>query len=74
MVSKKDLKEYEFKNIEFYFEYIIESIINGQNKQVHDLIKKLSIEQKKNALTYFKYYIEQNEFTQKAINKIIKSF
>lgn len=55
MVSKKDLKDYDFKSIERYFEYITESILNGQRSQAKELISKLSKDQKKLALKYLMY-------------------
>ena len=47
MIGKKTLKKYEFKTIENYFDYIEESIINGNFLQVKDLFNKLSKLQKK---------------------------
>ena len=42
MIGKKTLKAYEFRQIEDYFDYIEESIINGNFQQVEDLFNKLS--------------------------------
>tara|TARA_R110000744_G_scaffold378325_1_gene494295 strand:- start:276 stop:494 length:219 start_codon:yes stop_codon:yes gene_type:complete len=47
MISQKDLKDYEFKAIENYFDYIIDTEINGNYSQLKELIKKLSQDQKK---------------------------
>ena len=47
MISKKTLKDYEFKAIENYFDYIIDTEINGNYSQLKELIKKLSQDQKK---------------------------
>jgi hypothetical protein len=52
MVSKATIKYYG-EVIEDYFEYIVESIINGQRQQVRKLIKNLSKEQKKEALVWY---------------------
>ena len=46
MISQKTLKQYDFESIEDYFNYIIESKINGNHKQVKDLYRKLSAKQK----------------------------
>ena len=46
MVTKTNLKDYNFSTINCYFEYIVESFINGQFSQVRDLHNKLSSKQK----------------------------
>lgn len=46
MVGKNTLLAYDFKSINQYFNYIIESKINGQYRQCAELIKKLSKNQK----------------------------
>lgn len=74
MVSKKELNQYEFIHLDNYFEYIIESQINGQKMQVSELIKKLSKNQKKLALNYFQFYIEPCKFSKIIESKIIGSF
>ncbi len=56
MISKKLLKDYEFKSIEDYYNYIIDSQINGNNSQVRDLFKNLSNEQKKTFFNYIKQF------------------
>jgi len=56
MISKKDLKMYEFYSIENYFDYIIESQINGNSSQVKDLFKKLSGDQKRLFFAYIQNY------------------
>jgi hypothetical protein len=52
MVGIKTLKSYELNNIEEYFNYIIDSIINGQKKQAKTLINKLSKDQKKEFINF----------------------
>lgn len=46
MVSKKLIKSYDFDIIEDYFNYIVESKINGQRAQAQGLYKALSTRQK----------------------------
>lgn len=46
MIYKKDLQDYEFETIEDYFEYIIDSIINGNRSQAKKLILNLSWSQR----------------------------
>jgi len=53
MVSKTTLKVYEFSNLEEYFDYISDSITNGQRNQAEDLISELSNKQRKEAYEYF---------------------
>jgi len=53
MIGKKTLKAYEFRQIENYFDYIQDSVINGNFSQVKSLFKELSNDQKKLCLRYF---------------------
>jgi predicted site-specific integrase-resolvase len=53
MVSKQKIKDYEFESIEDYYEYIVESIINGQRKQAKELVKQFSKKQMKEAYNYY---------------------
>ena len=55
VIGKNTLKLYEYDNIEQYFNYIIESYLNGNLGQVRDLIKDLRNDQKKDFLMYLKY-------------------
>lgn len=52
MVSKKDLKDYEFVSIEEYFDYIITSKVNGQLRQAKVLFAKMSKAQRKDFLDW----------------------
>ena len=54
MVSKARIKSLEFNTIENYFDYIVESEINGQRAQVKELIKDLSKAQKKECIKHLK--------------------
>lgn len=42
MVSKKDITDLDFDDIQEYYNYIVESYINGQPSQCKTLVKKLS--------------------------------
>ncbi len=57
MVTQKTLKEYNFQSLEQYYEHILYSLINGQRKQAITLIKRLSKEQKKQAIEYLEIYV-----------------
>ena len=54
MISKNTLKKYEYESIENYFNYIVESEINGNYKQKKELFKLLSKEQKEQFYNYLK--------------------
>ena len=57
MISKKTLKNYGWETIEDYFNYIVESQINGNFEQVKELFKKLSKKQREE----FYIYLKDNE-------------
>ncbi len=59
MVSKETLKEYGFKTINEYYEYILESLVNGQRKQAETLTKVLSTTQKVDAIEYLEDYVSK---------------
>ena len=42
MVSRKSIKDYGFKSLNDYYDYIVESEINGQRGLVVELIYELS--------------------------------
>lgn len=42
MVTKQTLSKYEFSYIEEYFEYILESKLNGQHEQSKELYDELT--------------------------------
>jgi hypothetical protein len=42
MVSRKTIKDYGFKSLNDYYDYIVDSEINGQRSQVIELIDTLS--------------------------------
>lgn len=52
-ILKPDLDQYGFKTLDDYFNYMVESQINGQFQQVKSLAEALSRKQKKEALIYF---------------------
>lgn len=57
MITKNTLREYEFETIQEYYEYILQSIINGQRQQAINLAKLLSKEQKKQAIEHLEIYV-----------------
>jgi len=62
MISKATLKKYEFYSIENYFDYIMESQINGQSEQVKELFKKLDNNQKRLFMAYIQKYDKSLRF------------
>jgi len=66
-ISKVYLKEFGYNNIEDYFNYICDSYINGNFKQVKELFNRLSQEQKKRFYAFIHYI----DFTQK-IYEVLK--
>jgi len=71
MIGKKTLREYEFRTIENYFDYIQDSLINGNFSQVRELFNKLSKSQQKLCLRYFNCNQEgRKEVLNYLINRI----
>lgn len=61
MISQKDIKALDFNTIEDYFNYIADSVINGQRTQAKSLIKKADKQQKRYMLNFFEFNIEECE-------------
>ncbi len=61
MISNTTLKGYDFNHITEYYNYVIESVVNGQRSQAKELIKKMSKQQRRDALNYFEFDIEGGE-------------
>lgn len=53
MVTQTIIHEYGFETLEDYFDYIVESRVNGQHKQARELFNALGNEQKGH---FFNYY------------------
>ena len=73
MVSNKTLKSYDFSNLKQYFDYILDTHANGQFKQLDDLIRELSKNQKIELLKYLSEF-GQNENIIYITNSVIHSF
>ena len=71
MVSKKTIKSLDFETIEQYFDYIIESKINGNFKQVIELYNCLSGVQKTELFQHIISNYSDREFIDllKCLNK-----
>jgi hypothetical protein len=73
MVSKKTILGYEFSDIYEYFQYVVDSRVNGQIKQAKDLYKKLSKAQKTDFWEWFDssyYYDAQDNDTPNYVNDL----
>ena len=66
MVSSVQIKALDFTTIQQYFEYVIESRINGNFQQAEKLIKKMSKDQKKE----FMQYVDDNHSKQEDAIKV----
>lgn len=53
MISKQDLKDYQFEDIYDYYDYIVSSYFNGQFSQMCGLINNLSDKQYKTFIIDF---------------------
>ena len=51
MVTKKDIKDLDFKKSDQFYEYVVESIVNG-NGQAKGLIKMMSQRQRNQFMVY----------------------
>ena len=56
MVTKKDLKMHQFPNMDRYFEYVLESIVNGQRRQAKNLVSAMSQRQRNQFSMYLDNY------------------
>lgn len=66
------LKELEFTKETEYYDYIIDSIVNGQRAQARDLIKAMSKDKTKEAFKYFDMQEGAAEAAQEAQNLIMQ--
>ena len=53
MVSKKNLKALDFNSIQEYYDYINDSVVNGQRQQAIELAKDLSNAQRRECIHYY---------------------
>ena len=59
-------KDYDFQGEDEYFDYIIDSMINGQRKQVRDLFNKMENSDKQNFL--INYLDLTQEYHRRTLN------
>lgn len=74
MVSKKTIQSYDFKTIDEYFEYIIDSRINGQKQQAKELYSNLSQPQKlefNNWFSVFTFYDRDDMTETEVLNDML---
>jgi DNA polymerase III delta subunit len=68
MVSKKDIQSLDFKTIEEYFDYIVNSKINGNYNQANELFNDLSKTQKKDFIDW----LQMLEYSSEDIIEILE--
>ena len=68
MVSKIDIQSLDFKTIEEYFEYIVNSKINGNYDQANELFNDLSKTQKKDFIDW----LQMMEYSSEDIIEILE--
>jgi hypothetical protein len=68
MIGKKTLLGYQFKLLVEYFDYIVNTAINGQHGQLSELLIKLSKEQK---LEFYDWLIDSC-VDPKLVNQLVK--
>jgi len=65
MISKKEIKELEYENINGVFELILDSIIGKEEETARNLVSKMSQRQR----SWFHIYLEDCPFHQDYINE-----
>lgn len=73
MISNKTLKNYNFENLNQYFNYILDSHTNGQIKQMESLICELSKNQKIEFLQFLQEYGQKKDIIY-ITNAVIYTF
>lgn len=73
MVTTKKIHALDFKTIEDYFNYILDSQANGQPQQVKELIQDLSKGQKKDLMYYIQdhYFESSSEDASDVMQKVL---
>ena len=64
MVSRKELKDYGFKTLIEYYDYILDSLINGQLEHTINLIHELSKPQAVEFIQNLKVYEVPEEYAR----------
>jgi hypothetical protein len=64
MISKKYIKQLEFKTMEEFYNYVLDSKINGNYAQTRKFINKMSGDQFKEFLFYLKAYDQEKELNE----------
>ena len=65
--AKNLAKEYDFETEEEYFQYIVNSLINGQRQQVRELFLKMKKADKE---TFLNEYLEEDSSYHTSTRKI----
>jgi len=73
MITKQDIKDYDFATLDQYFDYVLDSEINGNRNQVRVLISDMSVKQKKDCASYLQEHRADNEDRNIVINLIFEA-
>ena len=73
MISQKYIKELEFNNIDEFFNYVVESKINGNYSQTKEFINKMSKSQRIDFKNYLNYSETDAETKQELLNIILEA-
>lgn len=76
MVTKKILAEYDMLYMTDYYDYIIESFVNGQRRQGHEFYNRLSKPQREEMYDYFEtlYHYEAEVNEPRPISELIQDY
>lgn len=55
MITTKEIKDFEFENINGIFDYVVDLVVNGKRDEAHTMIQRMSLRQK----NWFAMYLEK---------------
>ena len=67
MITKKLIRCFEFENIYQFYDYVVESKVNGNNSQCKDLVKQMN----KYQFIEFMDYLAQEDTSNKSNRELI---
>jgi len=73
MISKQYIKDLEFKDIYEFFNYVVESKINGNYSQTKKFISKMSWEQRRAFKTHMENNFTDAKTRQELFNMLLEA-